>query len=97
MDFKLFRGGVRGHRAPAPEPPPEPGGEDELALEEGVARGELPPLHPGVPPVVVPRWVQLVLLPIALLALWALARAAGTVLLVLVIAGVIALILNPLV
>ena len=45
----------------------------------------------------VPRWVQLVMLPISLLALWALARAAGKVLLVFVIAGLIALILNPLV
>jgi predicted PurR-regulated permease PerM len=50
-----------------------------------------------VPPVVVPRWIQLVLLPVALVGLWALARAAGTVLLVLLIASVIALILNPLV
>jgi predicted PurR-regulated permease PerM len=50
-----------------------------------------------VPPVVVPRWIQLVLLPIGLLALWALARAAGTVLLVLLVAGVVALMLNPLV
>jgi predicted PurR-regulated permease PerM len=50
-----------------------------------------------VPPVVVPKWVQLVLLPLALLALWALARAAGTVLLVLIAASTLALILNPLV
>jgi predicted PurR-regulated permease PerM len=50
----------------------------------------------GEPPrVVVPRWVQLVLLPIALLALWALAKAAGKVLLIFIVAGVIALILNP--
>ena len=49
------------------------------------------------PRVLVPRWVQLVMLPISLLALWALARAAGKVLLVFVIAGLIALILNPLV
>jgi len=48
-------------------------------------------------PLVVPRGVQLVLLLIGLLALWALARAAGTVLLLFLIAGVIALILNPLV
>ena len=41
--------------------------------------------------------MQLVLLPIALLALWALARAVGTVLLILVVASMIALILNPLV
>jgi predicted PurR-regulated permease PerM len=45
--------------------------------------------------VVVPRWVQLVLLPLALLALWALAKAAGKVLVIFVIAGLIALILNP--
>jgi predicted PurR-regulated permease PerM len=47
--------------------------------------------------VMVPRWVQLVLLPISLLALWALARAAGKVLVLFVVAAVIALILNPLV
>jgi predicted PurR-regulated permease PerM len=51
------------------------------------------PLRP--PPVVVPRWVQLVLLPLSLLALWALARAAGKVLLIFIVAAVIALILNP--
>jgi predicted PurR-regulated permease PerM len=48
-------------------------------------------------PVVVPRWVQLVMLPLAVLGLWALARAAGPVLLVLLAAGTLALILNPLV
>jgi len=58
--------------------------------------------HPEPPPtraapVVVPRWIQLVLLPIGLLALWALARAAGSVFLVFLVAGVIALVLNPLV
>ena len=47
------------------------------------------------PRVVVPRWVQLVLLPLALLALWALAKAAGKVLLMFIVAGLIALILNP--
>jgi predicted PurR-regulated permease PerM len=60
--------------------------------------------HPGtaadsrmrtVAPVVVPRWVQLVLLPLALLALWALARAAGTVVLVLIVASLVALGLAP--
>jgi predicted PurR-regulated permease PerM len=50
-----------------------------------------------VAPVVVPRWIQLVVLPLALLALWALARAAGTVLLILLAASTVALILNPLV
>ncbi|HEY2160473.1 MAG TPA: AI-2E family transporter [Solirubrobacteraceae bacterium] len=48
-----------------------------------------------VPPVVVPRWIQLVLLPLAILALWELARAAGTVVLIVIFAGVTALMLNP--
>jgi predicted PurR-regulated permease PerM len=47
--------------------------------------------------VVVPRWVQLVLLPLSVVALYLVARAAGTVLLIFVIAAVIALILNPVV
>ena len=55
-----------------------------------------PPPSPGGP-VVVPRWVQLVMLPLAVLAFYALAQAAGVVLLLFVVAGVIALILNPLV
>ena len=64
------------------------------ALESG-GRALSGGVHP--PPVVVPRWIQLVLLPLALLGLWALARAAGPVLLVLIAASVIALILNPVV
>jgi predicted PurR-regulated permease PerM len=59
---------------------------------EPVGGGPAPP-----PPVVVPRLVQVVLLALGLLGLWALARAAGPVLLILLIAAVIALILNPLV
>lgn len=55
------------------------------------------PTPPGPRPIVVPRGVQLVLLLVGLLAAWAVARAAGTVLLIFMIAGVIALILNPLV
>lgn len=55
------------------------------------------PRAPKSPRAVVPRWVQLVLLPLALLALWALAKAAGKVLLIFVVAAVIALILNPIV
>ncbi len=49
----------------------------------------------NAPRVVVPRWIQLVVLPLALLALWALAKAAGKVVLIFVIAGLIAMILNP--
>ena len=71
----------------------------------GAAQPQSPPAQPPAPGsgaapvqpprVLVPRWVQLVLLPLALLGLWALARAAGKVLLIFVVAAVIALILNP--
>jgi predicted PurR-regulated permease PerM len=44
---------------------------------------------------VVPRWIQLAVLPIALLAVWALANVAGQVLVLFIVAGLIALILNP--
>ena len=47
-------------------------------------------------PVMVPRWVQLVLLPLAVVGLWELARAMGTLVVVVLGAGVIAVILNPL-
>jgi predicted PurR-regulated permease PerM len=63
---------------------------EELALTESQ------PAAPAEPPrAVIPRWVQLVTLPLALLAVWALARAAGKVLLIFIVAAVIALILNP--
>lgn len=65
--------------------------ERELTHEEASA----PPAAPAPPRVLVPRWVQLVTLPLALLALWALARAAGKVLIVFIVAGLIALMLNP--
>ncbi|HWI05979.1 MAG TPA: AI-2E family transporter [Solirubrobacteraceae bacterium] len=56
-----------------------------------------PPPPPAAGPVVVARWVQLVMLPLAVLALYAVAHAAGVVLLLFLLAAVIALILNPLV
>ena len=58
-----------------------------------------PPTEPprGPEPVVVPRWIQLVVLPLALLGVWALARASGPVLLVFAVAAVVALGLNPVV
>ncbi len=68
----------------------EPGGHDP-----GSAHPDPAP-HP-VAPVVVPRWVQMVMLPLGLLALWALARAAGTILLVVIVAGIVALMLAPVV
>jgi predicted PurR-regulated permease PerM len=63
-------------------------GHDPLAAEP-------PPAHAA--PVVVPRWVQLVMLPLGIVAIWAIARAAGPVLLLFLVAAVVALILNPLV
>jgi predicted PurR-regulated permease PerM len=66
--------------------PPAPVDEHPLSAPEPPAAGAK---------VVVPRWIQAVLLPLALLGAWALARAAGPVLLLFVIAGLIALLLNP--
>jgi predicted PurR-regulated permease PerM len=67
--------------------PAEP---EEERPAEADAAAEQPPAR-----VVVPRWVQLVLLPLAILALYALGKAAGKVLLLFIVAGLIALILNP--
>src|SRR5688572_23959451 len=43
----------------------------------------------------IPRWVQLVLLPLAVLGLWAVLDAAGPVLLLFIIGALVALLLNP--
>lgn len=51
----------------------------------------------GVEPVVVPRWVQMVLLPLAIIGVYLVLRAAGSVVLLFTIAGLIALLLNPIV
>jgi predicted PurR-regulated permease PerM len=80
--------------APAAAPPNET--EQELA-SGSIAIEDRPAPAPGPPRTVVPRWVQLVTLPLAVLALWALAKAAGKVLLLFIVAAVIALILNPVV
>jgi predicted PurR-regulated permease PerM len=71
-------------------PPAAPPEEEERRLADSEDA------HPSEPPrVVVPRWIQLVALPLVALALWALAKAAGKVLLLFIIASLIALILNP--
>jgi predicted PurR-regulated permease PerM len=51
--------------------------------------------HQVAQPVMVPRWIQLVLLPLAILGVWELARAAGSLLEIVIAACVVALILNP--
>ncbi len=71
--------------------PAAPPSEQEQELLD--AQEATPPPEP--PRTVVPRWIQLVLLPLALLGVWELARASGKVLLIFVVAGLIALILNP--
>ena len=53
------------------------------------------PPRARVAPVVLPRWVQLVLLPLAILGAVAVMRAAGVILLLFIVAGLIALLLNP--
>ena len=58
---------------------------------------EAEPPPPSAEPAVVPRWIQLVALPLLLLLAFAIIKAAGTVVLLFVTAAVIALILNPLV
>jgi predicted PurR-regulated permease PerM len=79
------RADSRSAAAPSAEPPSPSGAAD-------------PPLTASTPPkLVVPRWIQLVLLPLGVLGLWALARASGPVLLILIFASTIALILNPVV
>jgi predicted PurR-regulated permease PerM len=88
--------------------PPEPDGEpDPEAVQaggpvddEGAEGADAPTSQASasrVAPVIVPRWIQLVLLPLALLGLWALARASGSVLIVLIVAAMVALILAPII
>jgi predicted PurR-regulated permease PerM len=103
MRLKLFR---RARGAPTSAIPGEDRGrtDDLRAPESEPVDSARAMLEPGesprpiaVPRVVVPRWIHLVLLPLALLGLWALARASGPVLLILLAASTIALIINPLV
>src|SRR5690348_2309702 len=66
---------------------------------EGAEPTEPPPQVPParVEPVVVPRWVQMVLLPLAIVGAYLVLQAAGKVVLLFTIAGLIALLLNPIV
>lgn len=78
------------------QPDPPTADEDPQAATAQPEAVEEPIAARLVEPVMVPRWVQLVLLPLALVGLWELGRAMGTLLVVVVGAGVIAVILNPL-
>jgi predicted PurR-regulated permease PerM len=71
----------------------------EAPTEQPAVPENVPPAaqRPVVAPVVVPRWVQMVLLPLAIVGAYALVRASGPVFLLFVVAGLIALVLNPVV
>jgi predicted PurR-regulated permease PerM len=68
-----------------------PTGEEKRLVDESRSRAA----HDEPPRTVVPRWIQLVVLPLALLAIWGLAKVAGQVVVLFIVAGLIALILNP--
>src|SRR4051794_38545262 len=90
-----YRRGMAQHTDEAANPL---AGVGEAAPTEAQPVLDTTPAPPArVEPVVVPRWVQLVLLPLAIVGAYLLLRAAGSVLLLFMIAGLIALILNPLV
>jgi predicted PurR-regulated permease PerM len=97
---RILRGVQQEHDRPGAggvaDPPVEPRPDDPPAPEEA-ERPEQPPAAAPVPggPVVVPRWIQLVVLPLAILGAWALLRAAGPITLLFVVAALIALLLNP--
>jgi predicted PurR-regulated permease PerM len=92
-----FSPGTAEHDHDAADAGGEPSGTvDRGDLESAEPATSRPAAH-AVPPVVVPRWIQLVVLPLALLGLWALARAVGSVVLIVLVAAVTALVLNPLV
>ena len=69
---------------------------DELLQDEHAPHADVP-ATPVVEPTVVPRWIQLVGLPLGLLALYAILKAAGIIVLIFVTAAVTALILTPVV
>ena len=85
---------MSGKASAVPSPEAEPPSEEEIELthDESERTGERAPEPPRA---VVARWVQLVLLPLAVLALYTLAKAAGKVMLLFIVAALIALILNP--
>jgi predicted PurR-regulated permease PerM len=69
-------------------PPLEPHPNDQPAPEPDAAPAP-------VAPVVVPRWVQAVVLPLGIVGAYLLIRAAGPVALIFIVAGLVALLLNP--
>jgi predicted PurR-regulated permease PerM len=78
---------------------PEPDVLPDETLDKNTPKPEAPATPARAEPelVVIPRWIQVVVLTGALFGLFMLARASGPVLLLFIAGGVIALILNPLV
>ena len=93
MDWTRLRRLV-GRSVGTHEPPPP---EQSRAIVPGDGEPTEEVIRHPVPPVVVPRWVQMVILPLLLLGAWLLIRAAGYVFLVFIVASLVALMLNPLV
>src|SRR5262249_43905177 len=59
--------------------------------------GTMPRMPPGAPKLEIPRWVQLVGLPLLLLLLWVVAGAVRHVVFLFLVASLIALLLDPIV
>jgi predicted PurR-regulated permease PerM len=72
------------------KPPLEPDPGSPAPPQPSSSSGPTP-----VPPVVVPRWIQAVVLPLAILGGYLLLKAAGPVALIFIVAGLVALLLNP--
>src|SRR5215208_6980054 len=74
------------------------GGAERQAFEPQPGEPSTPVPAAGlveVPPVVVPRWIQAVVLPLAIVGAYLLLKAAGPVALVFIVAALVALLLNP--
>ena len=86
---------------PAPSDAPSEGSapDERAALDEragaGPEGGTAYARGRAVAPVVVPRWIQAVVLPLAIVGFYLLVRAAGPVALIFLIAVLVALLLNP--
>jgi predicted PurR-regulated permease PerM len=57
----------------------------------------MPPMPAGAPKLVIPRWIQLVGLPLLLVLIWVLGQAAGHAVFLFLVASLIALLLDPIV
>ncbi|MEU4392073.1 AI-2E family transporter [Kribbella sp. NPDC023855] len=71
--------------------------QDDIAPEVAPVPVDDEPSTARVEPVVVPRWVQAVVVAVALFAVTLLARAAAPVLVIFLVAAILALIINPMV